>query len=131
MDYMAQTSVHRWRMLVPVFGPVTQKPLRLVRRAVLASTVEGELLFDPFCGSGTMGVAAKELDRFFVGAETEREYAEMAERRIGAVVRGEVLRVLSSPARYPLRSLPSVSRPRRGSTWLGKGRLQVLAKDQR
>ena len=36
----------------------TQKPLRLVRRTILASTVEGDLVFDPFCGSGTTGVAA-------------------------------------------------------------------------
>ena len=34
----------------------TQKPLCLVRRAILASTREGELVFDPFCGSGTSGV---------------------------------------------------------------------------
>jgi len=66
----------------------TQKPLRLLRRAVLASTREGALLFDPFCGSGTTGVAAKELGRFFVGAEVEREYAELAERRIGGAERG-------------------------------------------
>jgi site-specific DNA-methyltransferase (adenine-specific) len=72
----------------------TQKPLRLLRRAVLASSVEGELVFDPFSGSGTTGVAAKELGRFFVGAEMEREYAELAGRRIGAAVRGEVLRKL-------------------------------------
>src|SRR5215212_10015538 len=45
----------------------TQKPLRLVRRAILASSREGDLVFDPFCGSGTTGVAAKELGRFFVG----------------------------------------------------------------
>jgi site-specific DNA-methyltransferase (adenine-specific) len=72
----------------------TQKPLRLVRRAVLASTGEGELVFDPFCGSGTTGVASKELGRFFVGAEKERGYAELAARRIGVAVRGEVLREL-------------------------------------
>jgi site-specific DNA-methyltransferase (adenine-specific) len=70
----------------------TQKPLRLLRRALLASSREGDLIFDPFCGSGTTGVAAKELGRFFVGAEKEEEYAELAERRIGAAVRGEVLR---------------------------------------
>jgi site-specific DNA-methyltransferase (adenine-specific) len=72
----------------------TQKPLRLVRRAVLASSGEGDLVFDPFCGSGTTGVAAKELGRFFVGTEMEREFAELASRRIGAAVRGEVLRGL-------------------------------------
>jgi site-specific DNA-methyltransferase (adenine-specific) len=75
----------------------TQKPLRLVRRAILASTGEGELVFDPFSGSGTTGVAAKELGRFFVGAETGREYAELAARRIRAAVRGVVLRELPGP----------------------------------
>ena len=64
----------------------------LLRRAILASTTEGELVFDPFCGSGTTGVAAKELGRFFVGAETGEEYAGLAGRRIGAAARGEVLR---------------------------------------
>src|SRR5665809_19706 len=72
----------------------TQKPLRLVRRAILASTREGDLVFDPFCGSGTTGVASKELGRFFVGAEKEEQYAELAGRRIGAAVRGRVLREL-------------------------------------
>jgi site-specific DNA-methyltransferase (adenine-specific) len=69
----------------------TQKPLRLVRRTILASTREGDLVFDPFCGSGTTGVAAKELDRFFVGAEMEEEFAELAALRIRAAVRGSIL----------------------------------------
>ena len=70
----------------------TQKPLRLVRRAILASSREGDLIFDPFCGSGTSGVASKELGRLFVGAEQEEEYAQLAGRRIGAAERGGVLR---------------------------------------
>jgi site-specific DNA-methyltransferase (adenine-specific) len=53
------------------------------------------LVFDPFCGSGTTGVAAKELGRFFVGAEPKEEYCELAERRIRATVRGSVLREIS------------------------------------
>ena len=57
----------------------------------MASTHEGDLIFDPFSGSGTTGVAAKELDRFFVGAEMEEEFAQLAARRIGAAVRGSVL----------------------------------------
>jgi len=73
----------------------TQKPLRLLRRVILASTREGDLIFDPFCGSGTMGVASKELGRFFVGAEKEREYTELAARRIEATVGGEVLQVVT------------------------------------
>ena len=70
----------------------TQKPLKLLRRALLASSREGDLVLDPFCGSGTTGVAAKELGRFFVGAEKEAEYCELAARRIGAIERGGVLR---------------------------------------
>ena len=56
-----------WRIpVVPMGEKVhsrhpTQKPLRLLRRAVLASTREGDLVFDPFSGSATTGVAAKEL----------------------------------------------------------------------
>jgi site-specific DNA-methyltransferase (adenine-specific) len=73
----------------------TQKPLRLVRRALLATTREGDLIFDPFTGSGTTGVAAKELNRFFVGAELEREFCELAGRRIQAAARGSVLREFS------------------------------------
>ena len=73
----------------------TQKPLRLVRRALLASTHEGDLVLDPFCGSGTTGVAAKELGRFFVGAELETEFAGLAARRMRAAVRGSVLAEIS------------------------------------
>ena len=73
----------------------TLKPLRLVRRALLASTREGALVFDPFTGSGTTAVAAKELGRFFVGAELEEGYARLAARRIAATGRGELLREIS------------------------------------
>jgi site-specific DNA-methyltransferase (adenine-specific) len=76
----------------------TQKPLRLVRRALLASTREGDLVFDPFAGSGTTGVVAKELGCFFVGAELEEEYCELAGRRIEAASRGSVLREAASAA---------------------------------
>ena len=78
----------------------TQKPLRLVGRALLASTRKGELVFDPFCGSGTTAVAAKELDRAFVGAELEEEFARLAARRV-RTTRGELtardLRALHGP----------------------------------
>jgi len=78
----------------------TQKPLRLVRRALLASTQEGDLVFDPFTGSGTTAVAAKELGRFFVGAELEENYCELARRHIRAAVRGSLLREISEQQRW-------------------------------
>ncbi|HYQ82691.1 MAG TPA: DNA methyltransferase [Rubrobacter sp.] len=55
---------------------------------------EGDLVFDPFCGSGTSGVASKELGRFFVGAEKER-VRRACWAQDGAAVRGGVLRELS------------------------------------
>jgi site-specific DNA-methyltransferase (adenine-specific) len=72
--------------------------LRLVRRALLASTREGDLVFDPFCGSRTTGVAAKELGRFFVGVELEEKFCDLAERRIKAAVCGSLRRA----ERYPM-----------------------------
>ena len=73
----------------------SQKPLRLVRRALIASTREGDLAFEPFCGSGTTAFAAKELGRFFVSAE-------LARRRVGATERGSVLRTGSRGRRVKL-----------------------------
>jgi site-specific DNA-methyltransferase (adenine-specific) len=66
-----------------------------VRGALIASTREGDLNFDPLCDSGTTSVVAKELNRFFIGAELEKEFAELAVRRIKAVVRECVLREIS------------------------------------
>ena len=74
----------------------TQKPLRLLRRILLATTLEGDLVLDPFTGSGTTAVAAKELNRTFVGAEFEEEYARLATGRISATERGGLLRRLSA-----------------------------------
>jgi len=75
----------------------TQKPLRLVRRALIACTREGDLVLDPFAGSGTTAVAAKELNRSFVGAELQGEFCGLAARRIGAAERGGVLREIREP----------------------------------
>ena len=73
----------------------TQKPLRVVRRALLASTREGDLIFDPFTGSGTTGVAAKELGRFFVGAELDEAFCKIAACRMRAAVPRSLLREIS------------------------------------
>jgi DNA modification methylase len=71
---------------------LNQKPLKLVRGALLASTREGELVFDPFVGSGTTTVAAKELlNRVFVGSGLEEEYTRLAARRIRAAKWGSLV----------------------------------------
>lgn len=63
----------------------TQKPLDLLERIILASTNEGDLILDPFMGGATTGVAALKLGRKFVGIEKEKEFVELAEKRLSAV----------------------------------------------
>jgi site-specific DNA-methyltransferase (adenine-specific) len=94
----------------------TQNPLGLVRRAQLASTLEGDLVFGPFCGSRTKAVAAKELNRFFAGVKLKEEFAELAGRRIKVTVRGSVLRKCCARS-------PSSSNPRLESSIVLANRL--------
>lgn len=60
----------------------TQKPEKLVAKAVLASSRPGDLVFDPFLGSGTTAVVAKKLGRRFVGIEIDETYACLAQKRL-------------------------------------------------
>jgi len=59
----------------------TQKPMDLLRRIVLASTNEGDLVIDPFTGSSTTGLAAMMYGRKFIGIDTEKEYLELSKKR--------------------------------------------------
>jgi site-specific DNA-methyltransferase (adenine-specific) len=65
----------------------TQKPLALLERIVLACTKPGDLVLDPFSGSGTTGVAALSLGRSFIGFETKAEYSQLARKRIRAALK--------------------------------------------
>lgn len=60
----------------------TQKPEKLIAKIILASSDEGDMVFDPFLGSGTTAVVAKKLDRKFLGIEAEREYCLISQKRI-------------------------------------------------
>lgn len=64
----------------------TQKPEALLHRVMLAATRPGDVVLDPFFGTGTTGAAAKRLGRHFIGIEREETYAKLAEKRIKAVV---------------------------------------------
>ncbi len=59
----------------------TQKPMDLLKRIILASTKEGDLVLDPFCGSSTTGIAAYLLNRRFVGIDKERKYIDLSIKR--------------------------------------------------
>jgi site-specific DNA-methyltransferase (adenine-specific) len=77
-----------WEILAPSskekeFGRhPTQKPVALLTRIILASTREGDLVLDPFCGSSTTGVAAAALKRKYIGIEIEDEYLRLSKKRL-------------------------------------------------
>lgn len=60
----------------------TQKPLELLDRMILASTKQGDLIFDPFFGSGTTGVSAVKHGRGFIGCEIENQFVEISNKRL-------------------------------------------------
>jgi modification methylase len=63
----------------------TQKPEALVARVILAASRPGDVVLDPFFGTGTTGAVAKRLGRSFIGIEREKSYARAAEKRIAAI----------------------------------------------
>lgn len=60
----------------------TQKPLYLLERIIEASTNEGDVVLDPFCGSSTTGVAARSLGRKYIGIDNVEDYIQLSMRRI-------------------------------------------------
>ena len=60
----------------------TQKPEEMLRRIITASSTKGGLVLDPFLGSGTTAVIAKQLGRNWVGIEKEKQYIKAAEKRL-------------------------------------------------
>jgi modification methylase len=62
----------------------TQKPEALLARVLLATTRPGDLVLDPFLGTGTTAAVAKRLRRRFIGIEREAPYADLAQARVAA-----------------------------------------------
>ncbi len=63
----------------------TQKPEALLARVLMSSTKPGDVVLDPFFGTGTTGAVARKLGRHFVGCEREQDYIDAARERIAAV----------------------------------------------
>jgi len=77
----------------------TQKPESLLYRVLMASTRPGDVVLDPFFGTGTTGAAAKRLGRKYVGIEQEKEYIDAAKRRIGGVQEVDDPQLLITPSK--------------------------------
>ena len=84
----------------------TQKPEALLQRLLIAATNAGDLVLDPFFGSGTTGAVAKRLGRNFLGLERDPVYAKAAQARIDAVVPLPAEAVAAAPSK---RSEPRVA----------------------
>ena len=74
-------SIPFWSMPENTPHP-TQKPEKLIAKLILASSNAGDVVLDPFLGSGTTSVTAKKLGRHYIGIEREKEYAAIAEKRL-------------------------------------------------
>jgi site-specific DNA-methyltransferase (adenine-specific) len=76
-----------WSILTPrkwekKFGKhPTQKPIDLLKRIILASTKEGDIVLDPFTGSSTTGIVANAFKRKFIGIDLEKKYLDLSIKR--------------------------------------------------
>lgn len=60
----------------------TQKPEKLLAKIIMASSKKGDLIFDPFLGSGTTAVVAKKLSRSYLGIEKDKKFAALTKKRL-------------------------------------------------
>ena len=80
-NFWDDITIPFWSMPENTAHP-TQKPEKLLAKIILASSSAGDLVLDPFSGSGTTCVAAKKLDRRYMGIEIEKQYCVWAEQRL-------------------------------------------------
>lgn len=80
-NFWDDITIPFWSMPENTAHP-TQKPEKLCAKLILASSNVGDVLLDPFCGSGTSAVTAKKLGRHYIGIELEEQYCIWAEQRL-------------------------------------------------
>lgn len=80
-NFWDDITVPFWSMAENTAHP-TQKPEKLIAKLILASSKKGDIVFDPFLGSGTTSVTAKKLGRHYIGIESKKQYCIWAEQRL-------------------------------------------------
>lgn len=80
-NFWDDISIPYWSMPENTAHP-TQKPEKLLAKMILASSNKGDVVFDPFLGSGSTSVAAKKLGRAYIGIEKNEQYCVWAEKRL-------------------------------------------------
>lgn len=84
-DYVTKSRVYTSsvnRNDKKLYNHPTIKPYDLIEKYVINHSVEGDIVFDPFMGSGTTGVVCKNLNRDFIGVEIDENYFEIAKKRM-------------------------------------------------
>lgn len=84
------TGAEREKLVTGEKAHPTQKPEELLYRVLLACSEPGDLVLDPFLGSGTTGAVAKRLGRDFIGIEREPLYIDVAQKRIARAAQVEL-----------------------------------------
>ena len=84
----------------------TQKPESLLYRVVLSSTEVGDVVLDPFFGSGTTGAVAKQLGRNYIGLERDPDYAKLAGKRLARIQRFSDEEFVRTPTKKDLPRVP-------------------------
>lgn len=92
----------------------TQKPESLLHRVILSSTLVGEIILDPFFGSGTTGAVARRLGRNYIGIERDSEYVEIAKKRLECVPEATDSSLLTTPSKRTEPRVPFGSLVERG-----------------
>lgn len=80
-NFWDDITIPFWSMSENTAHP-TQKPEKLIAKIILASSLNGDIVLDPFLGSGTTSVVAKKLSRRYIGIEAEPQYCVWAEKRL-------------------------------------------------
>ena len=97
----------------------TQKPENLLARVILASTRRGDLILDPFFGTGTTGAVARRLGRQFIGIEQDADYIRLAKARIAKIRPLASTVMMETPEKRALPRIPFGALLERG--WLQPG----------
>ena len=120
----------------------TQKPEELLKRIIVASSTPGDVVLDPFAGTGTTAAVAKQLRRHYIGIEQDAQYVAAAEARLAAVkplLASDPLiqqALQPKPKRVPFRKLLELGllqagqrlyldQPQESATILANGKLRV------
>ena len=122
-DVWPLPAIHPWEKVGGRKHP-TQKPLALLARLLLAATAPHDWVLDPFCGSGTTGVAASLLGRRFLGIDLSADYLALARAR------REALDAPGAPARLRAR-LDGFQHPSQLDALLAQERPAVVCEDSR